>query len=154
MLDSFVRGSAQPATRMRCQECAGTDLQRAWTDLQSHRDEVETSVHPQRIAMCKHRRTQRTPLGTHKGHKEPRRVHTGARQKQVHDTNTRRTPWGTHKGARRAAWEQVGPRACCAKATHHDVIKPSCATLGSPSQRHQLILDSKNRSLDNPLRGF
>ena len=33
----------------------------------------------------------------------------------------------------RAAWEQVGQRECkcCAKATGHDVINPSCATTSS-----------------------
>ena len=46
--------------------------------------------------------------------------------------------------------EHCGDVGFSAKATHHDVIKPSCATRGNPSQRHQPILDSKNRSLDNP----
>ena len=48
MLATLVRGST------RVDACAArntqrTDLQHAGTDLQSHRDEVETSVHPHRI---------------------------------------------------------------------------------------------------------
>ena len=82
-VDEHKSTTAQPATRKRKQQRAGTDLQHARTDLQhartemqTHRDEVETSVHPQRIPWCTHRRIQRAPWSTHKGHKEPRNKYT------------------------------------------------------------------------------
>ena len=110
-----------------------------------------------RIPWCTHRRTQKKTVGyaqvhdrnksTTQTHQEPRRVPTRNRACECQcAADGPPTPSGVRTQAiKRAAWEQVGPRACtcCAKATRHDVINPPRGDL-----------DVRNRNLGIPQIGI